>query len=445
MWKRLFHSFKLKNSWNYRENKTLLFINLAMVSLALWGGISQFVKSGQLHLSPQLSLDMKRIQSIPALTPVEKFEGIVQKHMNLNDVLTSYNLSPDMIQQLVSVTKPIYNIKSLIVGNHFEIEKLPDGTLKTFTYVVNPDQCVRVTLTREGYKAEMRPVDYETKTEVIAGSIKTSLFRALEDVCEGDQLALEMAEIFSYDIDFHTELKPSDSFKLAVEKLSRNGEFVKYGKILAAEFKNNGKEYSAYYFRNPDGHGEYYDAEGRALRREFLKSPIKFSRISSTFSRKRFHPLLKSFRPHMAVDYSAATGTPVYAAGNGRVQFAGWKGGFGKFIEISHAADLNTMYGHLSRFASGIRQGTVVRQGQVIGYVGMTGMATGPHLDYRVSRKGRLLNPLSLKFRPSLPLNPEYRESFESGRDHWERVLAGVNPPFTLQQASLRLKTRRVH
>ena len=445
MWKRLIHSFKLKNSWNYRENKTLLFVNVVMVSLAIYGGISQFITKGKLHLSSQLSIDMNRIQSIPALMPVEKFEGKVQKNMNLSDVLTSYNLSPDMIQQLVTVSKPIYNIKSLIVGNRFELEKLPDGTLKTFTYVVDSDQCVRVTLTREGYKAEMRPVDYDTKTEVIAGSIKTSLFRALEEIHEGDQLALELAEIFSYDIDFHTELRRSDSFKLAVEKLSRNGEFVKYGKILAAEFNNKGKEFAAYYFKNPEGRGEYYDAQGRALRREFLKSPIKFSLISSTFSRRRFHPLLKSFRPHMAVDYSAASGTPVYAAGNGRVQFAGWKGGFGRFIEINHAGELSTMYGHLSRFAAGIRSGVPVKQGQVIGYVGMTGMATGPHLDYRVARKGRLLNPLSLKFRPSSPLKPEYRESFQTGRDYWEKLLAGVNPPSVVQQASLGRKTRRVH
>ena len=311
--------------------------------------------------------------------------------------MTSYNLSPDMIQQLVIVTKPICNIKSLIVGNRFELEKLPDGTLKTFSYNIDSDQCVRVTLTREGYKAEMRPVGYDAKTELIAGSIETSLFRSLEDLHEGDQLALELAEIFSYDIDFHSELRPSDSFKLAVEKLYRNGNFVKYGRILAAEFNNNGKLYSAFYFKDASGRGEYYDAQGRALKRELLKSPIKFSHISSTFSRSRFHPLLNSYRPHMAVDYSAAIGTPVYAAGNGRVQFANWKSGFGKFIEISHSGELNTMYGHLSRFATGIRPGVTVKQGQVIGYVGMTGMATGPHLDYRIARRGRLINPLVRK------------------------------------------------
>jgi len=445
MWKRLVHTFKLKNSWNYKENKTLLFLNIVMVSLALYGGILQFIEKGEFHLSPQLSLDMKKIQSIPALMPVEKFEGQVQKHTNLSDVLTSYNLSPDLIQQLVAVTGPIYNITSLIVGNRFELEKLPDGTLKTFTYVVDADQCVRVTLTREGYKAEMRPVDYDSKTELIAGSITTSLFRSLEELKEGDQLALELAEIFSYDIDFHSEIRPSASFKLAVEKLYRDGEFVKYGRILAAEFNNRGKEYTAYYFKNSDGRGEYYDAQGRALRRELLKSPIKFSRISSTFSRNRFHPLLKTFHPHMAVDYSAAIGTPVYAAGNGRVQFANWKSGFGKFIEISHSGDLNTMYGHLSRFASGIRPGVTVKQGQVIGYVGMTGMATGPHLDYRIARHGHLINPLSLKFQPSAPLKPEYHKSFEAGRDYWEKLLAGVAPPTVIQQASLSRKSRRVH
>ncbi len=439
IWKRLVQTFKLKNSWNYKENKTLLFLNIIMVSLALYGGIVQFIKKGELSLSPQLSLDM---QTIPALMPVEKFEGQIQKNTKLSDVLTSYNLSPDMIQQLVSVTKPICNIKSLIVGNRFELEKLPDGTLKTFSYNVDSDQCVRVTLTREGYKAEMRPVGYDAKTELIAGSIQTSLFRSLEDLHEEDQLALELAEIFSYDIDFHSELRPSDSFKLAVEKLYRNGSFVKYGRILAAEFTNKGKVYSAYYFTDASGRGEYYDAQGRALKRELLKSPIKFSHISSTFSKSRFHPLLNSYRPHMAVDYSAAIGTPVYAAGNGRVQFANWKSGFGKFIEISHSGELNTMYGHLSRFATGIRPGVTVKQGQVIGYVGMTGMATGPHLDYRIARRGRLINPLSIKFQPSAPLRPESLQSFETKRDFWEKELAGVNPLPVIQQASL-ARTRR--
>jgi murein DD-endopeptidase MepM/ murein hydrolase activator NlpD len=445
MWKKLVHSFKLKNSWNYKENKTLLFLNVLMVSLALYGGILHFIKKGEIRFSPQLSLDMHKIQSIPAFMPVEKFEGQIQKNTNLSDVLTSYNLSPSMIQQLVLVTKPIYNVKSLIVGNRFELEKLPDGTLKTFTYNIDSDQCVRVTLTREGYKAEMRPVGYDTKTELIAGSIKTSLFQSLEGMHEGDQLALELAEIFSYDIDFHSELRPSDSFKLAVEKLYRNGSFVKYGRILAAEFNNKGKVYSAYYFKDSNGIGEYYDAQGRALKRELLKSPIKFSRISSTFSSSRFHPLLKSFRPHMAVDYSAAIGTPVYAAGNGRVQFANWKSGFGKFIEISHNTELNTMYGHLSRFASGIRPGVMVKQGQVIGYVGMTGMATGPHLDYRISRRGRLINPLTIKFQPSAPLKSESVVVFETRREYWEKELAGVNRPPVIQQASLARRARRVH
>jgi murein DD-endopeptidase MepM/ murein hydrolase activator NlpD len=442
MWKRLVHVFKLKNSWNYKENKTLLFLNIIMVSLALYGGILQFIKKGELGLPPQLSLDM---QTLPALMPVEKFEGQIQRNTKLSDVLISYNLSPNMIQQLVAVTKPIYNIKSLIVGNRFELEKLPDGTLKTFTYNIDSDQCVRVTLTREGYKAEMCPVGYDEKTELIAGSIQTSLFHSLEDLHEKDQLALELAEIFTYDIDFHSELRPGDSFKLAVEKLYRNGDFVKYGKILAAEFNNKGKVYSAYYFRDPSGSGEYYDAQGRALKRELLKSPIKFSHISSTFSRSRFHPILNSFRPHMAVDYSAAIGTPVYAAGNGRVQFANWKSGFGKFIEISHSRELNTMYGHLSRFATGIRPGVTVKQGQVIGYVGMTGMATGPHLDYRIARRGRLINPLSVKFPPSTPLKPESVRSFETKREYWEKELAGVNPPLVIQQASLGRRARRVH
>jgi len=163
------------------------------------------------------------------------------------------------------------------------------------------------------------------------------------------------------------------------------------------------------------------------LKRDLLKSPLKFSRVSSTFTRRRFHPLLGVFRPHLGVDYAAATGTPVYSAGDGRVQFAGWKNGFGRFIQVSHGGDYCTMYGHLSRLAVGIRNGVAVRQGQLIGYVGATGLATGPHLDYRMTKRGVFINPLSVKFQPSLPLRSEHLLDFETKKLEWQQQLARLD------------------
>ena len=426
MFKKFFSYLRLRNSWNYNSHRWVLFINLGWAVLALYGAISHYnYGAGETTAHPSL---VSQPALLPPQTLIERFEGHIQKNMTLGDVLTAYNLPQEMVQQLVAVTKPIYNLKRLIVGNRFELEKLPDGTLKMFSYAVDLDKYVEVSLTDQGYKAEMKPFAYSTRRELIAGTIRGSLFQTLNELDEGDELALEMAETFSYDIDFNTELQPGDHFKVAVEKQHRDdGGFVKYGRILAAEFSNKGKVYSAFRFTDSEGRSEFYDAAGRALRRDLLKSPLKFSRVSSKFSRRRFHPVLGVFRPHLGVDYSAPTGTPIYAAGSGRVAVAGWKNGFGKFIQIQHGSEFSTMYGHLSRFAASLQAGEKVQQGQLIGYVGATGLATGPHLDYRIARKGVFVNPLGVKFQPSVPLKPEYRLAFEAKKQEWQSQLARLD------------------
>jgi murein DD-endopeptidase MepM/ murein hydrolase activator NlpD len=370
---------------------------------------------------------------------VERFTGQIKRNMTLSDVLSAYDLPEGLMDQLVVATKPIYNLKRLLVGNWFELERLPDGTLKQFLYEIDLDKNLKVYLTDEGYKAALEPIQYQTHLELVAGTIRSSLFRTINELNERDQLALDLSEIFSWDFDFSSELRRSDHFKVAVEKRYLNGKFVKYGRILAAEFANKGKVYSAYYFADAGGHSAYYNAAGQSLKRDLLKTPIKFSRITSTFSRKRFHPLLKKFRPHMGVDYAAVVGTPVFAAGNGRVQFAGWRGGLGRSIEIEHRSGLTTKYGHLSRFAAGIRVGATVRQGEVIGYVGASGLATGPHLDYRVTRNGRLVNPVSIKFEPSKPIKSELLADFQFQREKWQSQFAALSFPQQSQRASARL------
>ncbi len=427
MFKKFFSWLKLRDSWNYRKNRWVLFINSGCVALALFGAGSHYWS----HVSsPDVALPSALVPAPPPpapLTLIERFEGQIKKNMTLADVLSTCNRPQEMAFQLVNVAKPIYNLKKLIVGNGFELEKLPDGTLRMFSYAVDLNQYVEVSLTAQGYKAEMKPFQYETREELISGTIRNSLFHTLNEMNEGDDLALDMAETFSYDIDFNTELKVGDHFKLAVQKQYREGEFVKYGDILAAEFSNKGKVYSAFRFTDPEGHSEYYDASGRALRRDLLKSPVKFSRVSSGFSRSRFHPILGVFRRHTGVDYSAPAGTPVHAAGNGRVEFAGWKNGYGRFVKITHNSEHATMYAHLSRFAAGIRSGAMVQQGEVIGYVGATGLATGPHLHYEVARRGALINPSGLKFRPNVPLKFEYLGAFEARKQRWQGQLVRLD------------------
>jgi murein DD-endopeptidase MepM/ murein hydrolase activator NlpD len=309
------------------------------------------------------------------------------------------------------------------------MEKLSDGRLKHFRYEVGLDKYLNVALTEQGYKAELKPVNYETRTEFVSGRITNSLFHATSALDEGDQLALALAEIFHYDIDFNTDLQADDHFRVAVEKQFVDGNFVKYGKILAAEFVNKRKVYWGFYFTDSRGQGGYFDEEGKSLKRELLRSPIKFSHVSSTFSRKRFHPLLNKYHSHLGVDYAAPRGTPVVAAGNGRVQYAGWKGGFGRFIQVKHGSDLTSMYGHLSRFARGIRAGTNVKQGQVIGYVGSSGLATGPHLDYRITRNGHFVNPLSAKSHRSSPLRIQQLKEFKAQSQRWRSQFAAIRSP----------------
>jgi murein DD-endopeptidase MepM/ murein hydrolase activator NlpD len=361
--------------------------------------------------------------------------------MTLSDVLSTHDFPEELMDQLVVTTKPIYNLKKLLVGNWFELERLPDGTLNQFLYEIDVDKNLKVYLTNEGYKAAFEPVQYETHVELIAGTIQSSLFHTINELHERDQLALDLSEIFSWDFDFSSELHRSDHFKVAVEKRYLKGKFVKYGRILAAEFANKGKVYSAYYFADAEGHSDYYSAAGQSLKRDLLKTPIKFSRITSTFSRKRFHPLLKEYRPHMGVDYAAAVGTPVFAAGNGRIQFAGWRGGLGRAIEIEHRRSLTTTYGHLSRFAAGIHEGAMVKQGEVIGYVGASGLATGPHLDYRVIRNGRFVNPVSIKLEPSKPIKFELLQDFQSLREKWQSQFAALSFPQQPQLALARLSS----
>jgi len=262
----------------------------------------------------------------------------------------------------------------------------------------------------DGYLSQRIPIEYERRTRVITGSIEDNLVSAIDS----DILALELSDIFAWDIDFTTDLRKGDTFSLAVEELWRDGRLVRYGSILAAEFVNDKRPYKAYLFRTGDTEA-YYDADGDELRRPLLKAPLSYRRISSGFSLRRFHPVLKRYRPHLGVDYSAALGTPVSSVGDGTVLFAGRKGPNGNLVMIKHPGGYTTYYGHLHRISKGIRKGARVKQGQVIGKVGKTGRATGPHLDYRIKRNGSFINPLKLKLPKGAPVDevrmPEYRET----------------------------------
>ena len=269
---------------------------------------------------------------------------------------------------------------------------------------------------------QVAPVREVPRTHV--GCIEGSLIGALVGRSEDfSPLALELDRIYGGQIDFYKDLQPGDCVSLHFQTFERGDGSFRLGKILAAEFVNRGHRFPAIYFEAPDGTADYYDLEGKSLKRQFLRSPLKFTRISSGFTHRRYHPILKRFRAHPGIDYAAPTGTPVQAAGRGVVAFAGWKRGYGKVVEIRHGKVYETSYAHLSRIHRGIRAGARVAQGDVIGYVGSTGLSTGPHLDYRFSKNGKFVNPLDEKLPIGEPVAGQYVAIFAEHRESAMRVL----------------------
>jgi murein DD-endopeptidase MepM/ murein hydrolase activator NlpD len=239
---------------------------------------------------------------------------------------------------------------------------------------------------------------------------------------ELDQLVLDFADIFSWEIDFNSETHPGDRFQMVVEKYYAGQTFVKYGRILCAEYKSTSKQSQGIYFQPPGGRGDYYTPEGQSLRKALLRSPLKFTRISSRYSKSRPHPILGIRRPHYGVDYAAPEGNPVWAIANGTVVFCGWNGGYGKHIIIKHPKGYKSMYGHLSRFAPGLRNGKSVRQKQIVGYVGSSGLSTGSHLDFRLLKNNAFRNPLREISPHAAPLRPDQMAVFKEATGpviHW--------------------------
>jgi murein DD-endopeptidase MepM/ murein hydrolase activator NlpD len=266
-----------------------------------------------------------------------------------------------------------------------------------------------------GFVASVEEVPLTRHVQSAGGVIESSLYVASATAGLRDATIMGLEDIFRWDVDFH-HLRDGDTFTLVYEQLERDGEIVADGEILAAQFVNDGRTYRAVRYERPDGKVDYYTPEGVSLRKAFLKSPVKFSRISSVYNPRRRHPVLNTIRAHRGVDYAAPTGTPVLAAGAGRVQFRGVKGGFGNVVEVAHAGAVVTRYGHLSRFAKGVGNGTRVEQGQVIGYVGSTGLATGPHLHFEFMERGVHVDPQKAvrKSEPGPPVPATERAVFDA-------------------------------
>lgn len=287
-----------------------------------------------------------------------------------------------------------------------------NGELQALTRQINVTQTLEVKRGTDGFAADIIENPVEIVVARKRGVITSSLFEAADEAGISNQTTMAIANIFGWDVDFVLDIRDGDAFIVVYQQMWQDGAFVRDGEVIAAEFVNDGRTFRAVRYTGPDGRSEYYTPEGRSMRKTFLRAPVEFSRISSRFNPRRRHPILNTIRAHKGVDYAAPAGTPVRAAGDGRIHFRGREGGYGNAIVIEHGGGITTLYGHLSRFAKGASNGQRVRQGQVIGYVGSTGLASGPHLHYEYRVNGVHRNPQTVKLGDAQPIAAELLVDF---------------------------------
>ncbi|MFC1851114.1 peptidoglycan DD-metalloendopeptidase family protein [candidate division CSSED10-310 bacterium] len=347
------------------------------------------------------------VTPVPTATPTPFSSYTLRNGDSLYSVLISHDLDPNSIQQLIDDCRSVYNLAQVSAGKTFQYRQVA-SEISDFRYPVDEEHILIATRSDQGFQCSLHAIPFQVKTNVYGGIINTCLWEAAIEAGIDPQTLMALSSIYDWDIDFNTEFQPQDQFNVLVEEKHLDGHFHHFGRILASNIILSGQEHPAVYFEAPDGHTDYYDKQGNCLRKNFLKAPLHYSRISSGYTSRRRHPILKIVRPHWGIDYAAPSGTHVRAIADGVISYAGTKSGYGRYIRIKHGSTpYETGYGHLKGFARGIKRNARVKQGQVIGYVGTTGLSTGPHLDYRVYYHGKPINPLRVKTTPARKLNSD--------------------------------------
>ena len=336
----------------------------------------------------------------------------VQSGDSLSSLFARHGLSQQEVFKVTANAEAAKHLKRIYPGDTLQLA-LQDNTLSQLIYEFETAKSLQ--LHREGdlFRAQIIEQELERRVAHATGTIEDSLFLSAQRAGLSDRLTMELAEIFGWDIDFALDIRQDDSFALLYEEIYLDGEKVRDGDIIAAEFTNRGHTYQAVYYSDPSNHNDYYAPNGKSMRKAFLRTPVEFSRISSRFNLKRKHPILNKIRAHKGVDYAAPSGTPIRATGNGKITLRGVKGGYGNTVIIQHGSAYSTLYAHMSRFARGIAVGKRVKQGQIIGYVGQSGLATGPHLHYEFRVNGVHRNPLTVKLPTAEPLPSKYLTDFQ--------------------------------
>ena len=348
----------------------------------------------------------------------------IQKNDSVASLLSRLKINREDKSKFLHDARNIKTMRRLVPGKTIHAQTTAAGELLSLRYFPRGSNRLLVEKTDGTFKENKSAFDIETHIRMKSGVINSSLFAATDGANVPDSVATQIAEIFSSDIDFNRDLRKKDHFKVVYELRYSNGEFTGAGRVLAVEFINKGKTYQAVYFEANDKERGYYTPDGKNLRRAFLRSPLKFSRISSGFTRSRYHPVLKKWRAHKGVDYAARKGTPVRATANGTVAVSTRQGGYGKLIILKHSGQYSTAYAHLSAFAKGLRKGKRVNQGDIIGYVGSTGLATGPHLHYEFRINGVQRNPLRVVMPAAIPLAAKNVPAFNKNT---EPLIARLN------------------
>jgi murein DD-endopeptidase MepM/ murein hydrolase activator NlpD len=314
-------------------------------------------------------------------------------------------------------------------GDAINVTHTNAGEIRHLSRKVSETQTLEVVREDSGFAVKMIDNPVETRVRTATATIASSLFQAAESSEISDAVALKLANVFAYDIDFVLDIREGDHFTVAYEQVYQDGKYLRDGEVLAAEFVNDGRTYRAVRFGSDGGVAGYYTPDGKPLRKAFLRAPVDFTRVSSAFAANRLHPILNLIRGHMGTDYAAPIGTPVHAAGDGRVSFEGIRGGYGNAITLLHDHNISTLYGHMSRFAKNVHLGSHVNQGEVIGYVGMTGLATGPHLHYEYLMRGVHMNPQTVPLPGAEPLRDDALVRFRRVATPLLGSLAAPSPP----------------
>ena len=398
---------------------TLVLVSLGVFVLTIGARKKPSLKNSPVVIYPGRFTEMKDFRE-----SVRKVTYAIERGDSLYQILVSHGVEIGKVGELLAVCKSLTELQKLRPDELLDLFFSSDSqALIKVRYQETDGKVLTLALGDHGWIASRYAEPLVVTSALARGTIQDSLYQSAVDEKIDFELALELADIFAWDIDFFVDLRPGDNYTFLYEQKYKDGKLIGNGRITAAHFQNDSTRHLAYYYRVPGRTADYYDHEGNSLRKQFLKSPLRYSHISSGYSRRRLHPILKIYCPHLGIDYAAPVGTPVSSVGDGRVIFKGWKNGYGRSITIRHNNHYTTSYGHLSRYAAKLKVGSDVNQGEVIGYVGASGLASGPHLDFRMKKDGSFVNPLKMRFPVALPVPERYLEDFKKQVAYLEETL----------------------